>query len=134
MGGLNGRKGHTLLTQLVASGEVPMSLTNYNYKVEQLHNKGAPVQWFSIDPAVTRPNGIAMLRRAPHPNAAVLYFEFMLGEAQDLMLKLNYVPTSKRIETPLNKMRLKFVDPKIAVDADGKWRSLYAEIITKQAK
>ena len=38
----------------------------------------------------------------------------------------------KRIETPLNKMTVKFFDPKIAVDAGRTWHSLYAEIITKQ--
>ena len=32
------RKGHTLLTNLVASGEVPLALTVYNYKAEQLKN------------------------------------------------------------------------------------------------
>ena len=34
--GMSVRKGHTLLTQLVASGEVPFALTVYNYKVEQI--------------------------------------------------------------------------------------------------
>ena len=33
--GLSVRKGHTLLTNLVASGEVPIALTIYNYKAEQ---------------------------------------------------------------------------------------------------
>jgi len=30
------RKGHTLLAQLVVSGEIPLALTVYNYKAEQL--------------------------------------------------------------------------------------------------
>src|SRR5580704_8286199 len=34
--GLSLRKGHTLLANLVVSGEVPFSLTAYQYKVEQL--------------------------------------------------------------------------------------------------
>jgi iron(III) transport system substrate-binding protein len=132
--GISVRKGHTLLANLVASGEVPMSLTIYNYKAEQLHSKGAPIQWFAISPAFARPNGIGMLRRAPHPNAAALYFDFMLGDAQQIMLKLNYVPTSKKADTPLNKMPLKFVDPKVTLDENEKWTSLYKEIITTQGK
>jgi iron(III) transport system substrate-binding protein len=132
--GISVRKGHTLLANLVASGEVPLSLTIYNYKAEQLHNKGAPIQWFAIAPAFARPNGIGMLRRAPHPNAAALYFEFMLGDAQALMLKLNYVPTSKKADTDLNKMPLKFIDPKVTLDENEKWRNLYEQIITKQSK
>src|SRR5262245_40510640 len=33
--GMSVRKGHTLLTQLVISGEIPLALTVYNYKDEQ---------------------------------------------------------------------------------------------------
>jgi iron(III) transport system substrate-binding protein len=132
--GLSVRKGHTLLTNLVASGEVPLSLTVYNYKAEQLKNKGAPVDWFVIPPAIARPNGVAVAKRAPHPNAAVLFFDFMLSEAQPILLKRDFVPTSKKVDTPLNKVPLKFVDPKIVLDENEKWTKLYEEIITKQSK
>src|SRR6202012_2894128 len=37
--GYSVRKGHTLLANLVASGEVPLALTVYNYKAEDLKNK-----------------------------------------------------------------------------------------------
>ena len=132
--GLSVRKGHTLLTNLVVSGEVPMSLTVYNYKAEQLKNKGAPIEWFVIPPAIARPNGSGVLRRAPHPYAAVLFYDFMLSDAQPILLKRDYVPTSKKVETSLNKMPIKFVDPKVILDEKEKWRALYEEIITKQAK
>src|SRR5690606_37822180 len=85
--GLSVRKGHTLLTNLVASGEVPLSLTVYNYKAEQLKNKGAPIDWFTISPAIARANGVAMAKGAPHPNAAVLFFDFMLSDGQEILLK-----------------------------------------------
>jgi iron(III) transport system substrate-binding protein len=132
--GLSVRKGHTLLTNLVASGEVPMALTVYNYKAEQMKNKGAPIEWFVIPPAIARPNGVAVAKRAPHPNAAVLFFDFMLSDAQPILLKRDYVPTSKKVDTKLNKMPIKFVDPKIILDENDKWSKLYEDIITKQAK
>src|SRR6266540_4149681 len=37
--GMSVRKGHTLLAQLVVSGEVPLALTVYNYKAEQFKGK-----------------------------------------------------------------------------------------------
>jgi iron(III) transport system substrate-binding protein len=132
--GLSVRKGHTLLTNLVASGEVPLSLTVYNYKAEQLKNKGAPLDWFVIPPAIARPNGVGITKRAPHPNAAVLFFDFMLTDAQPILLQRDFVPTSKKVDTPLNKMPLKFVDPKIILDENEKWTKLYDEIITKQSR
>ena len=132
--GLSVRKGHTLLTNLVVSGEVPLALTVYNYKAEQLKNKGAPIDWFAIPPAIARPNGSGVSRRAPHPNAAVLFFDFMITDAQEILSKRDFVATSKKIDTPLNKIPLKFVDPKILLDDNEKWGKLYAEIITKQSR
>src|SRR5207249_7162423 len=49
--GVSVRKGHTLLTNLVASGEIALAITAYNYQAEQLKNKGAPIDWFVIPPA-----------------------------------------------------------------------------------
>lgn len=132
--GLSVRKGHTLLTNLVASGEIPLALTVYNYKAEQLKNKGASIDWFVIPPAIARPNGIGMARKAPHPNAAALFYDFMLSDAQKLLLERDFVPTSKTVDTQLNKMPIKFVDPRVILDEGDKWLKLYDEIIAKQSK
>src|SRR5258706_5021892 len=51
--GVSVRKGHTLLTQLVVSGEIPLALTVYNYKTEQLKQKSGPIDWFPIGPAIS---------------------------------------------------------------------------------
>jgi iron(III) transport system substrate-binding protein len=127
--GMSVRVGHTLLTNLVVSGEVPLALTVYNYKAEQLKNDGAPIDWFVLQPALARPQGVGLARRAPHPHAAVLFFDFMLTDAQDLMLKRDFIPTSRKISTPLNKFPLTFVDPKVVLDENDKWTKHYRDII-----
>ena len=133
--GLSVRKGHTLLTNLVASGEVPIALTVYNYKAEQLKNKGAPIDWFVIGKhAIARPNGIGVARKSAHPHAAVLFYEFCLTDAQPIFLQRDFVPTSKKLETPLTRIPLKFIDVKTSLDDDAKWTKLYNEIITKQSR
>jgi len=132
--GISVRKGHTLLTNLVASGEVPLALTVYNYKAEQLKNKGAPIDWFAFPPAIARPNGSGMMRRAPHPHAAVLYFDFMLSDAQTILAKRDFIPTNRKIDSPLNKMPIRFVDSGVILDEEAKWSNLFHEIFTKQAK
>jgi iron(III) transport system substrate-binding protein len=130
--GISVRRGHTLLTQLVVSGEVPLALTVYNYKAEQLKNQGAPIEWFSIGKAVARPNGVAVARRAPHPHAAVLFYDFEIGEeGQRILAKRDFVPTNRRIDTPLNKMPLELVDPKVMLDEHDKWTKLYEELFLK---
>src|SRR6267142_3791762 len=73
--GLSVRSGHPLLTNLVAAGEVPIALTVYQYSVEQAKKKGSPIDWFVIEPAVSITNAIGVARRAPHPHAALLFYE-----------------------------------------------------------
>lgn len=127
--GIAVRKGHTLLANLVASGEVPLALTVYNYKAEQLKNKGAPIDWFVLPPAIARVNGVGVAAKAPHPNAALLWYEFMIGvEGQKLLLSREFVPTNRSIETPLNRFPLRFVDARAALDDAEKWGKRYAEI------
>jgi iron(III) transport system substrate-binding protein len=130
--GVSVRKGHTLLTQLVVSGEIPFALTVYNYKAEQLKGKGAPIDWFSIGPAIARPNGVAVAKAAPHPHAAVLFYDFEISpEGQKILAGRDFVPTSKKVDTPLNKIPMKFVDARVALDEFQKWEKLYADLFTK---
>lgn len=130
--GMSVRKGHTLLTQLVVSGEVPLALTVYNYKAEQFKNQGAPIDWFAIGTAVARPNGVGVARRAPHPHAAVLFYDFEISEeGQKILAARDFVPTSKKVDTPLNKLPLKFVDARVTLDEYDKWAKLYEEIFGK---
>lgn len=132
--GLSVRKGHTLLTNLVVSGEVPLALTVYQYKVEQLKNNGAPIDWLVIPPAIARVQAVGMARRAPHPHAAALFFDFMLTDAQALMLKRDFVPASRKVKTPLDTLALSFVDPRVVLDENAKWARLYREIITNRSR
>jgi iron(III) transport system substrate-binding protein len=123
-----------LLTNLVVSGEVPVALTVYSYKVEQLKRQGAPIDWFVIPPVIARPNGVAVARRAPHPHAAVLFFDFMLSDAQRILAERHFVPTAKALGTPLGETPLKLVDPRVVLDEGAKWSRLYDEIIVRPAR
>ena len=127
--GISVRKGHTLLTNLVVSGEIPLALTVYNYKAEQLKNKGAPIDWFVIPPAIARANGVGVAAKAPHPHAALLWYEFEIGEdGQKILLQRDFIPTNRKVDTRLNKFPLKFIDSKAILEQGAKWEKLYAEI------
>ena len=133
--GLSVRRGHTLLTNLVASGEVPFALTVYNFTAEQVKQKGAPLDWFVLSPAIARANGVALAKRSPNPHAALLYYDFMIGdEGQQILLKRDFVPTSRKIDTPLNRGPLVIIDAKLVLDESEKWAKLYNDIIVKQTK
>jgi len=132
--GISVRKGHTLLTNLVVSGEVPLALTVYNYMAEGAKKKGAPVDWFALDPAVARGNGQGIAARAPHPNAAALFYDYFISEAQKYIVNLDYVPINGTIPSPLKSMPYKIVDATQTLDEMTKWGKLYEEIIIKAAR
>ena len=126
------RKGHTLLANMVASGEVPMALTLYNYKIEQMKNAGAPVDWFSLDPTIARPNANGVARSAPHPHAALLFQDFELTEGQQILGKRDFIPTSIKVPSTLNKMPLTFANPKTTLDDGHKWNKIYDDIFNRK--
>jgi len=131
--GMTVRKGHALLAELVTAGEISMGLTCYNYKIDQDRKVGAPVDWISIGPVVARPNGIGVSRNAPHPHAALLFYEYMISDAQAMLQALELVPVNVKIESPLKGREVKFVDAKRALDEQDKWDKLFNEIfVTKR--
>jgi iron(III) transport system substrate-binding protein len=132
--GISVRKGHTLLTNLVISGEVPVALTVYQYKAAQLRDSGAPIDVFVLPPVVARFQGIGLARRAPHPYAAVLFIDFMLTQAQELLLKRDFLPANARVNPSLPAMDLTYIDPAAVLDGHDKWAKLYKEIFAGQSR
>ena len=133
--GMSVRKGHTLLTQLVVSGEIPYALTVYNYKAQQFKEKGAPIDWYSIGAPIARPNGIGVARNAPNPHAAILFFDYELSEeGQKILAGRDFVPTSKKVENPFSKGELKVVDSRLMLDEYEKWNKLYEEIFRAKGR
>lgn len=123
--GISVRGGHALLTNMVVAGEVPLALTVYSYLPSRLKAKGLPIDWFVIPPAVARPTGVAVAKAAPHPAAAMLFFEFIIGDAQPILASRSMVSVSKAIETPFAKMPLKVIDSKLMLDEAERWQALY---------
>jgi iron(III) transport system substrate-binding protein len=132
--GISVRKGHSLLANLIISGEVPLALTTYAYRAVQLKNSGAPVDWFAIPPTIARFEGAGVARRAPHPNAAILFFEFMLTDAQELLRNRDYFPASRKVKPPTDGISFTFLDAARNLDENQKWSRFYRETIVNQAR
>jgi len=129
--GISARTGHTLLNNMVIAGEVPLALTVYNYMPEQAKKKGAPIDWFALEPAIARSNAIGVARRAPHPNAALLFYEYMLGEGQQYLVKMDYVPSNTRAPSPLKNVKILQTDPIRSLDETDKWTKLFDDVVLK---
>ncbi len=131
--GVQLRTGHSLLNNLVGAGEIPLALTVYNSDPPTLKKKGSPIEWFVIEPAIAIPNGVGVSRHAPHPHAAVLFYEYILSEeGQRVLARIGYVTTQKKIEPSFDKA-FKVLDPAVLLDDYDKSNSLFNQIIVKGA-
>ncbi len=132
--GISVRQGHTLLNNMVVSGEVPLALTVYNYMPEQAKKRGAPIDWFVIEPAIARTNGVGIAKRAPHPAAALLFYDYWLSEAQPLMVGMDYVPSNRKVKSPIGDIKVKLVDPVESLDQAEKWSGIFQNIMVKRSR
>jgi iron(III) transport system substrate-binding protein len=123
------RLGHALLAELIAAGEVPVGLTVYSGNADSVKKKGAPVEWVAVEPIVGRPQALSVAAKAPHPNAALLFNDFLLSpDGQKVLNDLDRNPASKTQTTLLTKYKYSMVDPIKWLDESAKWEKLWKEL------
>ncbi len=122
--GISVRRGHSVLNNLIVAGEVPLGLTVYGFTAEQAKLKGAPLDWFVIPPMIARPTVAGVARNAPHPHAAVLFYDFLIGEAQPILIGRQFVSPSKKFESPFTRNPLQLIDSVEMLDNAKKWQNL----------
>jgi iron(III) transport system substrate-binding protein len=124
--GVSVRNGNSLLNNMVASGEVPLALETYNYMPMQAKRKNAPIDWFLLQPAVARANGIALFKHAPHPAAGILLYDYMLSlDAQTILTSMDYVPTHRHVSSPFQTSHMTLVDPAMSAAERTRWNNLF---------
>ncbi len=128
------RKGHTLISELVSSGEIPMAITIYNHNAERLKAKGAPIEWLPLEPVVARPNGVALAANAKNPYLGLMFIEFTLSkDGQEVLQGVGRVPSNPKASTSLNK-GFKYInaDPEALINEAKKWEALYHDTLVKK--
>src|SRR5947207_3891032 len=92
------RKGHVLLSEMVVAGEVPVSLTNYASNADSMKRRDTPNHWQPVEPVIGRPQAIGLAANAPHPNAALLFADFVLSpEGQQLFNSMGRFPANRKV-------------------------------------
>jgi len=137
--GLAVRTGHNHSAVLVAAGEIPLMLGIYSHDADRMKAKSAPVDWFILPPAVVLPSAVAVSRRAPHPNAAALFYDYMLTDGQRFYTEVHRVPANKNYDTPVRRLvsdrqAIKIVNAQEAIDDYEKWLDLYKRIIVDRSQ
>ncbi len=132
--GLSVRKGHTLMANLVASGEVPMGLTIYYHEVEPLKRSGAPIDELNLSPMFAFATGAGVARNAPHPNAAVLFHDYLLTDGQKILADQSNVPANVKYQRLPAGTQLSFFDVPKYMGESAKWTKAYKEILARQVR
>jgi iron(III) transport system substrate-binding protein len=127
--GVSLRTGNSLLNNMVISGEVPFAMNVYSYLPEQARAEGAPIDYITLSPTIAYTDGIGIVRRAPHPHTATLFYDFMLTEGQKIVSEHKAVTTSRRDEAILAKFNPVYIDPARVLDSYDKWAKLYDDTL-----
>jgi hypothetical protein len=84
--------------------------------------------------AIARSNAVGVAANAPHPNAALLFYEYLLGEeAQQYSVSMDYVPSNTKVASPLQGVKILQTDPVRALDEIDTWTRLFNETLLKRA-
>jgi iron(III) transport system substrate-binding protein len=137
--GVGVRTGHNHSAVLVAAGQIPLMMGIYSHDAERMKAKSAPVDWFVLPPAVVLPSAVAVSRRAPHPHAAALFYDYMLTEGQRFHVEVNRVPANKNYDSPVRRLvrerqAIKVVNSQEAIDDYDKWHGLYKRLIVDRSQ
>jgi iron(III) transport system substrate-binding protein len=132
--GVSVRKGHSLLAQLVSSGEVPLALDLYSWTVDQYKEKGAPLERFNIGEPIVQFQGLGMMKKSPHPFAAMLFYDFMLTEGQEIIAKQHDIATSNKYDQAVKAVPMRFIDPVTAMELNEKRYKVYQDIFVKRVQ
>ena len=88
--------------EMLASGEVAIQMVAYPSFTQPIIDKGAPIEWALIDPALFTGLTFNLSANAPHPNAAKLYIDFVLSlDGQKIIAENNQIPALPDLLPPV---------------------------------
>jgi iron(III) transport system substrate-binding protein len=92
------KRGNTERVQLTVAGEYPLIIA-YNQTIQRMTSRGAPIDWIPLEPAVTQVNPVLIAAKSPHPNAARLFYDYILSkEGQEQLRSYQRIPVRKDVE------------------------------------
>ena len=75
------------LLDMVIAGEIGLSPTTFRNHVEVSLKAGAPIEWIPMEVVPTNSGSTAVSTQPPHPHAALLMADFILGEGGQKILE-----------------------------------------------
>jgi len=112
------RSGNTLLANLLAAGEFGILINARPEGIDELKQKGAPVEWVAPKPTTANVLPIAIAKNAQNANAAKLFMDYMLSEdGQKLLSVMSRTPARPGVSATnprLSGLEIAINDPGMA--------------------
>jgi len=124
-------EGNTAHAEFLAAGEFAISAGTYSHLIDDRIADGAPLTWQpALVPTVVRPNGAGLLRSADNPATAMLFFEWLLTDGQQLIVEANRVPVREEFQSEtLNDVEVVGVDGDMLLNEGDEWEARYDELL-----
>ena len=121
------QQGSSLLVQQMMAGEFNVLIDALHYQLENLKERGAPLDYTIPDPLLIKdPSGIWLAKHAPHPHAASLLVDFLFSrEAQEIYARQNRLVARKDMEWRFREK----LPTRVHVLSVDKWAPRYNELI-----
>jgi iron(III) transport system substrate-binding protein len=124
------------VTDQAIAGEYPIVLQIFNHQPLISKQKGAPIDWIAMNPAMAILSVAGVTQGARHPNAGKLFVDFLISEEGQMLFRDNdYIPVSPaisprepRLRPDGKDFRAIFFTPEQIDDAMPRWVEVYKEI------
>ena len=124
-------KGHSLLGQLTASGEVSVAASNFSHIVDRERLQGAPLRWTpAVEPTFLRAQGMGIVAGARRPATAALFIQWALTEGQALYAENEWVP-ARRIGATKDDLEQVVLDVKRIAAEEQRWIEEYNRLVRR---
>lgn len=132
-------KGHTVQGELLSAGQFAVAVSSYSHTIDKAAEKGAPVAWKPksgepVQPLVVRPNGIALMKTATNPCAAMLFVDYELTGGQKVFEKKFRVGATAEAAKVIEGLEVVAVPEQELLDNAKKWDELYADVVQGGSK
>jgi iron(III) transport system substrate-binding protein len=88
--------GSVPLLDQIAAGEIGASPVIFQTNALEFMEKGAPIEWIPMELVPVNAGGAAIAAQSPHPHAALLMADFLLGpDGQKILERFKYSSAAK---------------------------------------
>ncbi|MFI6348617.1 ABC transporter substrate-binding protein [Streptomyces sp. NPDC050560] len=129
--------GHTLISELLSSGQFSAAAMTYHYRSARQHQDGAPVAWEpQPQPVITTVSGTAISATTQRPAAALLFLEFQLTGEQKYWETAGRTTTNTDYSGGISqtKYHLDLIDDETLYKNLSKWDKLYADMMQSSGR